>query len=505
MNAGSVDLNSYQEQDFSNLFGGQNDVNDLLKAMQAGQITGRDTTDQLLTQEPLKAESLEKTLKLLEFRMKDVKLWNAMPKLVAYNTVEEFIQLESYGTDRGGFYSEGELSDVEDSKYRRKAEKIKYIQVTGEVTLQAQMVRSYVDAMRKEVENKSMWVIRRISSALTKADSDLNSLEFNSIYAQHAPIGSADGDLYTTLDAYQDSNVVIDLRGASIRQQDLSDAATSIDANFGGVDSFFAPPSVIDGLYKDYFERQRIIMGATGYRGSIGTNPKAIDTQFGELSINQDKFMKKAPARLATADATSSKAPATPTSVSTALASDGQSRFAAGEAHTGELGSVFYGVAAANQYGESGIRIIGGDTNKVVTAAGQSVDLTFTATAGAYTATHYTIYRSKISTVTNAATSGVEFFPIFKVSAAQLAAGFDGGAAGKVRDRNRFLPDTEEAFVTEMVEDVLSVKQLAPISKLDLAVVAPANRFITFAWLTPFLYTPRKLVRFLNVGPFIAS
>src|SRR6185436_6203601 len=112
----NVELGSYQETDYSNLFGGQQESAELIKAMIAGDTTGRDTTNQLLTQEPLKAEYLEKTLKLLEFRMKDVKLWNAVPKMVAYNTVEEYVQLESYGTDRGGFYGEGELSDVEDSK-----------------------------------------------------------------------------------------------------------------------------------------------------------------------------------------------------------------------------------------------------------------------------------------------------------------------------------------------------------------------------------------------------
>ncbi len=491
--------------DYSNLFGGQQESNELLKAIQAGAITGRDTTDQLLTQEPLKVESLEKTLKLLEFRMKDVKLWNAIPKLVAYNTVEEYILHESYGTDRGGFYAEGELSDTEDSKFRRKAELVKYIQVTGSVTLQAQMVRSYVDAMKQAVSDKTMWVIRRVSSALTKADSNLDSLQFNSLYAQHASIGSAEGDLYTNLDEYQDSKVVIDLRGASIRQANIADGATNIDDNFGNVDSFFAPPTVLDGIGKDYYERQRIMMNDSGYKGTPGVVPKAIDTQFGSVSLNSDKFLKKSASRLATDDATSSKAPSTPTSVSTALASDGQSRFAAGEAHTGELGSVFYGVSAVNQFGESPIRIIGGDTNKTVTAAGQSVDLTFTATAGAYTPSHYIIYRSKISTVTNAATSGVKFYPIFKVSTAQLAAGYDGGAAGKVRDRNRFLPDTEEAFATEMAEEILSFKQLAPISKLDLAVTAPSNQFITFLWGTPFLYTPKKFVRYINIGPFVES
>jgi hypothetical protein len=437
--------------------------------------------------------------------MKDVKLWNAIPKLVAYNTVEEYIQLESYGTDRGGFYGEGELSDVEDSKYRRRAELVKYIQVTGEVTLQAQFVKSYVDAMRKEVENKSMWVIRKVSSALTKADSTYVSKEFNGIYAQHASIGSAEGDLYLTLDAYQDSASVIDLRGKSLKQSNLADAATNIDANFGNVDTLFAPPAVLDGLAKDYYERQRILMDAAGYKGTIGTVPKAIDTQFGSIALLQDKFMKKTPARKIGDAATSPKAPAAPTVSAQALTgADAQSRFKAGESHTGELGTVFYAVAAINEYGESAITVFN-NTTKITLTAGQSVDLTFTATAGAYSPTAYVIYRSKVTAATNATTAAVLFYPLFKVSTAELAAGYDGAAALSIRDRNRFLPDTEEGFSTEMVEEVLSFKQLAPISKLDLAVVAPANRFITFLWGTPQLYTPKKMVRFINVGPFVAS
>lgn len=500
-----IQLQDYQDANFGDVFGGQQEVNELFKAMQAGQITGRDTADTSLTQEPLKLESLEKTLKLLEFRMKDVKLWNAIPKMPATNTVEEFVQLLSYGTDRGGFYGEGELSDVEDSSYMRKAEHVKYIQVTGEVTLQAQMVGSYVPAMRKEVENKTMWVIRKVSSALTKADSNVITKEFNGIFAQHQAVGAAAGDLYATLDAYQDSTVVIDLRGASLTQQNLEDASVNVDANFGNVDTLFGPPSVMSGLFKDYFERQRIITGTTSATGTAGVVLKSIDTQFGQVALNQDKFMKKSPFRLLTDTATSPKAPAVPTVSAQALTgAESGSRFAAGEAHTGALGTVFYAVSAINEYGESALTVFH-NTTKITLTAGQSVDLAFAAGAGSYTAGGFVIYRSYVTTATNATTGLVKFYPIFKVSAAERTAGYDGAAAGSVRDRNRFLPDTEEAFVNEMVDDVVSWKQLAPISKLDLAVLAPSNRFITFLWGTPILYTPKKVLRFINAGPWVSA
>jgi hypothetical protein len=93
-----------------------------------------------------------------------------------------------------------------------------------------------------------------------------------------------------------------------------------------------------------------------------------------------------------------------------------------------------------------------------------------------------------------------DFFPIFKVSNADVAAGFQGAAAGAVRDRGYFLPDTEEAFITEMSDEVLELKQLAPLSKLDLAVISMSRRFITFMFGTPILYTPKKMVRYINVS-----
>jgi len=495
----NISLSDYQGFDG---FSDESAAQDLIKAMSAGQITGRDTTDQLLTQEPLKAESLEKTLKLLEFRMKDIQLWNAMPKLAAYNTVEEFIQLESYGVNRGGFYNEGELSDVEDSKYRRKAELVKYIQVTGEVTYQAQLVKSYVDAMRKEVENKTMWAIRKVDQSLVHGDSDIVPQEFNSIYKQHASIGAGAGDLYATLSAWQDSDTVIDLRGASLTQNELEDAAINVDANYGNVDSLFAPPSVISGLSKDYFARQRIMMGASGYRGTAGSNPKAIDTSFGEIALKQDKFMKKFPKRVSTDAATSLKAPNAPTFSVQAPVVDGTTRFKAGEAHTGALGTVYYAVSAINRYGESALNFVDAST-KVTTVAGSGVDLTVGDGGGAVPATGYVVYRSYVTTAT--ANAAVEMYPIFKVSEAERVAGYDGGAAGIIRDQNRWLPDSEDAFVSELSDDVMSFKQLAPISKLDLAIVGMSRRFITFLFGTPILYTPKKMVRYINVGPYVKA
>lgn len=486
-----IQLNDYQ----SGFIGGETQgAEELLKAMQAGAITGRDTANQSLTQEPLKVESLEKTLKLLEFRQQDLKLINAMPKITAYNTVEEFVQLSSYGTNRGGFYAEGELSDVEDSKYIRRAEKIKYLQVTGEVTLQAQMVRSYVDAMKKEVENKVMWIQRRANEFITKGNENNVTEQWNGLYAQHASIGSGAEQLYTTIESYFTSEVIIDLRGASLKQQDVERAAVIVDKNYGIPTHLFATTSVISALAQDYYNDQRILLNG-GFSGTLGIVPKVISTTMGDITLGTDKFMANNPSKLLTDAADSVKAPGLPVvDAVPALASDSSSKLQSGEA-----GAVLYAVSAFNRYGEGQLKLQNGTA--ITLTVGSSVDLDISApVTGSYAATGYRVYRTAVGGVSTS-----PFYPLFDISVAELAAGYDGAAAGKIRDRHRFLPNMETAFLAEMTEDVMAFKQLAPVSKLDLAIVGPSRSFITFLFATPILFAPKKVVKFINVSKTVTA
>lgn len=462
---------------------------ELLKAMQAGQITGRDTTGIPLTQEPLKVESLEKTLKNLEVRSQDIKLYNAIPKMTAYNTVEEYIQLVSYGAQRGGFYDEGQNSNVEDSTYVRRAEKIKYMQVNGKVTLQAQMVKSYVDAMTQETKNKMMWLTRLADKALTSADSDIVPQQFNSIYKGHASVGTTQDFLYSTFEAYYNSGTVIDLRGKSLKQGDVEDGAVAVDSKFGNVDSVFAPTAVLSALTKDYYNTQRIMQGGTAQQMGTG-HIKSLSTTIGDVNLMSDKFMSQEPAKTTATPSDSALVPTAAASLTVAITADTVAKFQAGE-----VGNVFYGVSAINAAGESNLTVY---ATAVTLAVGFSADLTITNGVGANALTGYTVFRTKVTTAT--VPTGLDFFPIFKVSNANIANGFNGGAGGVVRDRGYFLPDLEQAFITEMSDEVLAIKQLAPLSKLDLAVTTMAREFIIFHFLCLQVSAPKKITRYINVS-----
>lgn len=488
-----VTIEDYVSQTETNGFLGEEGegLSQLNKAIQAGQITGRDTTNQVLTGEPLKAESLEKTLKLLEFRQKDIKLWNSIPKLTAYNTVEEFLQLKSYGNLTGGFYDEGELSDVQDSQYVRKAALVKYMQVTGEVTIQAQMVSSYVDAMRKETENKMLYILKLVNSKLTSGDSDVIRQEFDGIYKQHASVGTNGDFLFASMDAYMNSTIVYDLRNSPLTQNDVENAAVAVDANYGSADTLYAPTTVISGISKDYFKDQRIILDSSrGFSGTVGTPVKQIDTTLGSIALMADKFMKKdGPRRLASPSNTIS-APPSPASLSVAITTDAQAKTT-----TGEAGTVFYAVSAINKKGESSLTPF---STAVSLTVGHRQDLTIVVgTSSANPTQGYRVYRTKVTAASTPVNE--DFFPLFKVSISQATSGYGNAGAGVVGDLSYFLPDTEEAFICEMSEEVLSFKQLAPISKLDLAVISMSRRFIAFLFGTPQVYTPGKIVRFINI------
>ncbi len=487
----------FENQDAA--FGSDSQIDALTKAMQAGQITGRETNGLKLTVEPLKLESLEPMLKNLEFRTKDIVLWNRVPKQDAYNTVEEAVQLVSYGVDRGGFIDEGERPSFEDSIYTRISQVAKYIAIGGEVTLQAQLVKTMLptSAYAKEIENKMHWVLRRTNTALTKADSTIVRQEFNGFFKQHAHIGPSQDYVYSSFENYYNSDTVYDLRGKTLTQYDIEQASILVNQNYGEVTDFFAPPSVITGLTQDYFKDQRILLnGNAAVTGVMGTVAKAITTSFGDVNLNGDKFMSHDKAKYVSDVATSSSAPAAPVADGTtpvALATDALAKFAAG---TGETGTVFYAVSAINKNGESNLTVMG--STKVTITVGSAVDVKFTAGVGANAATGFVIYRTKPTAATT--TALLNFYPLFKVSPADLTNGYQGSSAGLIRDRGYFMPDTEQGFITEMSEEVLAFKQLAPMSKVDLARTGLSSPFAVFLFGTPFLYAPRKMVRFINCG-----
>jgi len=464
------------------------DFSDLQKALEAGSTSGLQTLDSTSSSgAPLKVESLENTLKLITFKESDIVLWKEIPKLPAYNTVEEYNQLTSYGSDRGGFYNEGELPENEDATYVRRAQLVKFMGVTKSVTHPMQLVNTMVGNMiQRETMNGTLHVLRTANKAIWKGNADIITQEFNGLLKQQQ-------DAFTSLATWNADTVVIDANNHILTEDHIQAASLAIIENYGEGSMLMAPPSVLTNFVKNYTESKFIQPNTPAVtNGFMGQKVEKFMSQFGAIDLKYDKFMKEGSVpKYTTTAATSSKAPTAPTAVSQAVATDTSNKFGATYA-----GDYWYAVSAVNRYGESVLTALSG--SKLTIASTESANLKFTDGGGTYAATGYNIYRTKADPST--AQTVTPFYKIFSISTAQLAAGFDGGSATYVYDRNRFIAATESCFLIQPDTEVYSFKQLAPLMKMDLAVLSPAIRMMILLYGTAILYCPKKMSVIINIG-----
>lgn len=462
----------------------------LNKALAAEQITGRDTAD-LTTASgaPLKVESLEKTLKHITFREQDIRLWKDLPKKAAYNTVEEYNQQVSYGANRGGWNREGELPEEEDSIFVRRSQLVKYLGVTKSVTHQMTLVNTMIGSvMERTIKDGTLWILRTLNQGLYFGNEKIVPEQFNGFLAQQQQ-----SDAWASYAEYMDSEAVVDLRGKALTEDAIESGANYIVENYGLGTQIYGPPAVLSNFVKNFYGNKFIVPNTPSLSdGIMGQRVQAFDSQFGRIGLNHDVFFKKLPAKNASSAATSQKAPNKPTwdgTTPTAV----QSAIAGSKWGSTDAGNVYYAVSAINRFGESDLAIY--STAAVAAVANGAVDLKFTDGGGVNKATAYRIYRTKVG-----GTATGPFYPLFEVSLDDLTRGYDGGGAGVIRDMNRFLPDTDQSILFQFDNEVIEFAQLAPLMKMDLAVLSPAFRFMVLLYGTPFLYAPKKMVRFINIG-----
>lgn len=482
----------------------QQELMDLQKAIEAQHITGRDTEGSSdPSGSPLKVESLERQVRSIKYKENDLQFYRAFPKAKAYNTVEEYNLLTDYGNEEaGGFNGEGELPEEDDSVYERKSQLVKYLGTTRKVTHVMQSVSTVYGTgqqVAKETTNGILWLSKQLDIALHDADSDMKSVEFNGIYKQHE-----DGLGYSTNIQYLESPYVIDLRGGVLTEALMERAASELIDNHANPDTFWGANGVVSGFVKQFYgetggERKQISNQGSANPQKVGYKISHFASQYGDMELNWDKFLRR-PSAFTITNAKrriASKAPLSPSngSVSAVGATVANNKFTSSDA-----GDYFYAVIAGNRYGLSQPTLLNANSSTPVTVVQNgAVDLSFTDGGGANSAEYYWVLRAEkdLASVNNTTT---KFYPLFKVSAASLANGYNGASAGTVRDLNRWLPNTQESFLTEWNSDIMALKQLAPMMKMDLAILSPAYRFMVLSYCTPILYQPTKMIRFINVG-----
>lgn len=446
------------------------DLNSLKKALVAGQDINPVAAAPGVGF-PLRVESLERTLKNTTYRMEHVRLWRELPKLPAFNTVEEFNQVQDYGQlDQAAFMDEGALPEETDAKYERKFTIIKFLGTTRRVTHVMSLVKpAHGNVIAQETVAGTMYLLRRIEKNLFFGRSDLDPVQWDGFEKL-----IEDGAL---------AENIIDLRGQPLSEDVLIDAALTIqDApNFGTPTHLYVNPKVKADLAKTFFPKARYDLFSKTDQGLVGLDVKGFTSPAGDIMFEPDVFIDDGGGVSGlTAVGDAAKRPASPT-ITTAATSpvDAASLFGADDA-----GSYFYDVVAVNKFGSSAPVTVGG---AVAVAAGDKVTFGVTP-AGGNAVSHYKIYRTK-----KGGADGTERL-ILRVP--------NGAGAGEqtINDFNARLPGTTTGFMFQLNMDNMSFKQLAPMIKVPLATIDTSIRWMQLLYGAPVLYTPRHNVIFRNIG-----
>lgn len=418
---------------------------------------------------PLRVESLEATLRNLTYSMRDLKLYREIPKLKAYNTVEDYNTITEFGDAAvNSFVSEGELPVESDATMNREFVKIKYLGTTRKVTHVMTQVRSaHGDPVALETINGTRHLLRSLERALFTGDEGLLPLQF-------------DGFRKLIMTNSPAKNI-IDNRGNALSEDLLTDSCQSISdsPNFGIATHIHASPRIMSDFAKTFFDRGRYDVMNGPMDGKVGAAVKSFVSDQGEVSLERNAFLDDEEALPAGAVGDVGKRPANPALGVAATGANANSKFVASDA-----GDYLYSVVACNRYGCSAPVALAG---AVTVAAGEQVS--FTATPGNANdpaVEYYKLYRS--------AKNGSERRMIRKI------ANTVGAAATTIIDINEDLPFTSEVYVWQQNIEAMSLKELTPLIKMPLATIDPSIRFMLLMYCAPVLYAPGRAVLIKNVG-----
>lgn len=467
-----LDMVSWKDYEGVEGFGSatQAQVDELNKALAAGQDINPPGAATAGDGFALRVESLERTLKNVTYKMEHIRFWKQIPKIAAYNTVEEHNEIQSYGVNTdAGFIDEGDLPEEDDSTYERKFAVVKYLGTTRRVTHVMTLVRpAHGNVISSETVNGTMHLLRIMERALFEARSDLSPLQF-------------DGYRKLLEDNAPDSNI-IDLRGAPLSEDILTDAALTIqDApNYGTPTHLHLNPKVKADLVKTFFPKERHPT-FQAQANLVGLDIKGFTSPAGDVAFEPNVFITDGGGPNAAAVGDASKRPGTPTiTAAAAVAADPASKFSADD-----VGSYWYKVVAVNRYGRSAPVLV--DAGAVAVDEGEK--MSFGVTPGGSTAVGwYELYRSAKDGAT-----GSERL-ILRVP--------NGAGAGQqtITDYNDNLPYCTCAYLFQQNLESLSFKQLAPMVKIPLATIDSSIRWMQLLYGVPVLYTPGKNVLIKNIG-----
>ncbi len=451
----------------------QQELAELQKALTAGYGDSPATQTGLGA---LRVESLEASLKVLTFSTKHMLAWQKVPKNPAYSTVEEYSQLTGVGSeDNTGFAPEGTLPEEDDATYARKASLVKFLGTTRQVSHPATLVRQIAGAaIDRETKNGILKVMKDAEFGMFWGNSGL----------KYDPTNN-EGEEWDGLNTLIDVAGDVDLSNRNLEEGDIGVLAEKIYSAYGFMNEIFMAPKVLETTGRKALPKERIVLPSPTGGLQLGLSIGSFNTQYGIITPNADIFLTKgrSPKKTVPSAATSTKAPTAPASIA-----GGAMTGTTGKFRSSQVGDLKFQVTACNRFGESAPTTISAAVSVTSVDLAKYIPLTITNAGTVVTAPEY--YNIYVTEADGSVTYLV----------AQVAASSQADSGTTVYNYTGYImPNTSIAFGGQMDNDVISFKQLAPIMKMDLALVAPAYRFMVLLYGVLQLFATKKWGRIINI------
>lgn len=458
-------------------------IGQLVKALEAGSY---DQQPSKLVQGPaLMVEDLSTAVEVTTFDDKHIKLQKSLRVESCKSTTAQFDRQLSYGIFGGSAQLEGHVGQEETSDYVRITYPMCFYSHSRKVTLPSMMVQT-VDGKKSDE--------RAAADAAKKLAGDIEFDLFRG-KADFSNVGVFDGSMLAIpmlpnllgVDAQirqsdlmrnaqdlmfnefgSDDSVVI-AGGSTLTQENIEDGWTRSQMNHGNAERLCVDPKVLSNYNKIAFAKERINLAGSAQEAT-GASLARQWTSGGIVKLEASRFLSgktsPAPSR--------SNGPAVPTITSTTAGT------VAGVV-TGFLnGQVYkYTVTAVNEVGESPRS---STSTATLSADGQGVPVV----------------------ISHSGLSNVRYFNVYRSAAGGSVMKFIGRVALAIGAGSTTFTDIgnkQPGFVTGYLleDETMEIKELAPFSRLKLAVTQLAQPEAFFRFLAFGMLAPRKNVLIDNL------
>jgi len=451
----------------------------LMKALEAGSYNA--APGQLVQGAALMIEDLSPIMHNVTFDDSHIKLQKMLTSKAVKSQLHQFDRQLDYGIFGGSAQFEGGIGEEDTSNFVRAVVPMAYYSTTRRVTVASNMVATLdgVKAEDRSAADAAMKLCGDVEFDLFRGQSDFSNagvFDGNPLAIAKMPnmigldlqVRQSDGELNTQdlmFSEYGSSLTVVLSADGTLTQSIIEDSSVRSAMNMGAADKLLVDPIVLSAYNKISHAKERIMLAGSAQEAT-GAHLRTQWTSAAVVSLEPSRFLsgKTQPARAR------SGSPAAPGAITPSDAGAAGSMLAAG--------TYWYFVTAFSIRGES---LPSAAVSVAVAAAGDKVTVAIPAVA---LAAGFNVYRSEVG----GSASSAQFI-------GKIASPYGTGVT--FTDLGARSPGSVTGFLVQ--GNTMGIAQLAPYSKLKLAVADLSLPEAHFRFLSLAVFQPRKNVLLDNL------